>query len=104
MTLHVAYLPSVVEANFESVRLAAANQGIVLDPDLPFLIYADVMGQLGLQAIDLRPTLSKVRAEGHMLNVMADFHYSAALSKAVGASLWDGLDIANRSVEKAAER
>ena len=102
--VHVAYLPSTIEADFEPLRRAAAHQDIVLDRDLPFRTYASVMTRLQLQPIDLRPTLEKVRDDGQMLNVKADFHYSAELSRALSASMWDKLDLSVAPAEPIHER
>ena len=96
MGVQVVYLPSVVEGDFEPVRQAAADQGIVLDPEVPFRIYSSVLPRLGLQPIDLRPTLQKIHADGQSLTVKADFHYSAALSRAISASVWTALDLPDR--------
>jgi hypothetical protein len=95
--LHIVYLPSVVEADFESVRQAARDRGLELDPDVPFRTYSSITARFGLEALDLRPTFHQIRAEGHLLNVRADFHYSAALSRAVSARVWTSLHLPARS-------
>ena len=96
LTVHVVYLPSVVEADFAPLRHAAAATGLALDPDVPYRTYSAVAGRLGLRTIDLRPALNKARADGDSLTVKADFHYSAVLSKAVSATVWAALDLPPR--------
>jgi len=82
-----------VEANFGPVQQAAAKNGIKLDPDIPLHICSSVAERLHIPLHNLKPVLERIQAEGHQLNVIGDFHYSAALSQACGSSLAAELNI-----------
>ena len=102
--VHVVYLPSIVEADFEPMQRAAADEGVILQPDLPFNLYGNVVRKLGLTPVDLRQTFHQVREQGKMLNVLGDFHYSAALSKALSKNLWGALDLRPLGAQVPGER
>lgn len=87
--VHAIYIPLTVEAEFDSIRQAAAEHGLTVDPDLPLTRSKTVMERLGIPLHNLKPVARQVHRDGQILTVKADFHYSAVLSKACGAALWD---------------
>ena len=96
LATHLIYVPLTIEADFEPIRRAAAHDGAHLDIEVPYRVSRLVAGHFGLPLSSLRPTLEAQHARGIMLNVKADFHYSAALSAACGASAWAALDLPPR--------
>jgi hypothetical protein len=87
-TVQLAYVPLTVEADFAPVKAAAAKGNLELDVEVPFRTCAFVAEKLNLPLHDLRPALRMIQSQGQALNVLGDFHYSAALSRACGLKLW----------------
>lgn len=85
--VHLAYIPLIIEADFDQVRQTAAASGIPVDPDASVQIGSVVAERLQVSWFNLKPVMGKIRLAGHPLNVMGDFHYSPELSEASGAKL-----------------
>ncbi len=85
--IQIVYVPMTVEADFGAVRQAAAKIGMTLDPDVPWRTSSWVAERLHIPLYNLKPVLEEVGAEGHALNVKADFHYSPTLSQACASTL-----------------
>jgi hypothetical protein len=99
--LYLVYVPLTVEADFDPLQQAAAETGMVLDPDVPLRIVSSVAEELHLPLYDLKPVLKKIHAEGRQLNVTGDFHYSAILSRACGSRLAVELNLPKKETELA---
>jgi hypothetical protein len=102
--VHAVYIPLTVEADFSTVQGAAKAQGLTLNPDLPKARCEQVVRKLGIPLHNLKPVAERVHAEGHVLTVKADFHYSAALSRECGEALWEIFGKGSRSSATAAGR
>lgn len=87
-SVHAVYIPLTVEAEFDSIRQAAAEYCLTVDPNRSLTLCRTVTERLGISLHNLKPVAEKVHRDGHILTVKADFHYSAVLSKACGAALW----------------
>jgi hypothetical protein len=95
--VHAVYIPLTIEATFRSVSQTAAKQNVPLDPEVSFRLAATVASRLGIPLHDMRSVLREVHSSGQVLVVKGDFHYSPALSRACGATLWADLNFPNRA-------
>jgi len=99
-SLQVVYVPLTIEADFDPTRRAAARHGIILDEQVPLRICAEVADDLTLRLHSLKPTVIQAHAERLTLNVKGDAHYSPALSRRCGKSVWDSLDLPRRTARE----
>ncbi len=89
--LYVVYIPLTVEVDSSSLIKSATARAMKLDLELPFRVCSSAAQSLELPVFSLKPVLEKFHHEGRALNLKADFHYNADLSRACATSLWTQL-------------
>ena len=90
-TVQFIYMPLTIEADFTPVREAARKAGRQVDADATWRVVSAVAKDLNIPIYDLRPTLKQAHAEGQVLKVKADFHYSPTLSQEGGVAIAENL-------------
>jgi hypothetical protein len=88
-TVEVAYLPETAELDFGAIRTGAEQHGIAVDPEAPFRVLSAAAGDVNIPLLDLRPVLRELHSKGQQLSLFPDFHYTAAVSRAIGEAIWE---------------
>ena len=89
--LQLVYLPLTLEMSFEGIQSGAEAKGIEVDVNAPFRVLSAAAEQNGVPLHDLRPVLRALHATGQPLSLFPDFHYTPAVSRASGRSIWEHL-------------
>ena len=62
-----------------------------VDVNAPFRVFSAAAEETGVPLHDLRPVLRALHATGQPLSLFPDFHYTPAVSRASGRSIWEHL-------------
>lgn len=87
-SLQVVYLPLTLEMNFGAIQSGAQERGLAVDINAPFRVLSAAAKAADVRVHDLRPILRDLHSTGQPLSLFPDFHYTPAVSKAVGAAIW----------------
>ena len=99
-TLQLVYVPLSLETSFNAIQRGADRRGISVDPNAPFRVLTAAAADLNLQIHDLRPVLRMLHLKGEQLSLFPDFHYTAAVSKAAGETVFQQIKPGLRGIHK----
>ena len=90
-SVQLVYMPLTLEMNFDAIQSGANKRGMAVDVNAPFRVLSAAAKETGLPLHDLRPVLRALHATGQPLSLFPDFHYTPAVSRASGLSIWEHL-------------
>jgi hypothetical protein len=90
-SVQLVYMPLTLEMDFDAIQNGASQRGMAVDVNTPFRVLSAAAEKIDLPLHDLRPVLRTLHATGQPLSLFPDFHYTPAVSRASGLSIWEYL-------------
>jgi hypothetical protein len=87
-TVQLVYVPLTLETDFDRILRSAEKIGLSVDLNAPFRVLDTAAKDLNIEMHDLRPVVRELHTEGVQLSLYPDFHFTPAVSKVAGETVW----------------